>query len=72
MPGGIKGKVKSIIMDKAPSGDQLTMQNQLGFQNGGYQPLADAFNAAFGTAVTATELEGLNTVEDVVVYMESL
>ncbi len=72
MPDGIKGRVKTIIMDKAPSADQLTMQGNLGFTNTVYPQLADAFNAEFGTSVTAAELEGLSTVNDVVVYMESL
>ncbi len=68
MPG--PGKVKIIIMDKAPSGDQLTMQGDLGYTSSDYQGLADAFNAEFGTAVTAAQLEGLATVNDVEVFME--
>ncbi len=66
-----KGKVKAIIIDKAPEGDNLSMQQTLGFVAGEYTVLADAFNLAFGTQVTADELETLTTVNDVVVFMEN-
>lgn len=72
MPGGIKGRVKAIIMDKAPKGDQIKMQAEFGFQTPDYQALATEFNAAFGTQVTESDLSGLQTVDDVVIYMESL
>jgi hypothetical protein len=70
MPG--PGRFKTIIMDKAPSGDQLTMQGDLGYTTADYTVLANTFNAEFGTAVTAADLEGFSTVNDVVVYMEGL
>lgn len=72
MPSDIKGRVKTIIMDKAPQGDSLTMQAQLGFQPSDYDGLAEAFNQAFGTAVTAADLQPLGTVQDVWTYMENL
>ena len=67
-----KGRVKVIIMDKAPNGDQLNMQNELGFQGADYVALANAFNQEFGTQVTAADIDNLPTVQDVVNYMESL
>jgi hypothetical protein len=72
MPGDIKGKVKTIIMDKAPLGDTLNMQAQLGFQPSDYDGLATAFNEALGTSVTAADLQPLSTVKDVYEYMENL
>lgn len=70
MPG--PGRFKTIIMDKAPGGEQLAMQSDLGYTSQDYTVLANAFNAEFGTSVTAAELEGLATVNDVIIYMEGL
>lgn len=67
-----KGRVKTIIIDKAPSGDGLFMQQTMGFSAGNYQPLVDALNAEFGTNVVCADVENLSTVNDVVAYMESI
>ncbi len=67
-----KGRVKTILIDKAPSGDNLSMQQNLGFSSGNYQPLADALNAEFGTTVGPADIENLSTVNDLVAYMESI
>jgi acyl carrier protein len=48
------------------------MQAQLGFQAGDYNELANAFNEAFDTSVTAADLQPLATVQDVYTYMENL
>jgi hypothetical protein len=72
MPSDTKGRVKTIIMDKAPQGDSLNMQAQLGFQPGDYNELANAFNEAFDISVTAADLQPLATVQDVYTYIENL
>lgn len=68
----IKGRVKTIIMDKAPNADNLQMQSEMGYNQPAYQAMVDAFNAEFGTNVQVSDVDHLNTVGDVVVYMESL
>lgn len=68
----VKGRVKTIIMDKAPRADNLLMQQELGFIPGQMDDLAAAFNAEFGTNVSGTNLDNLQTVQDVVAYMESI
>ncbi|MBC7382244.1 MAG: hypothetical protein H7296_04520 [Bacteroidia bacterium] len=65
-------KTKNIIVEKAPLGDNLSMTNVLGFTVADYEPLVDALNTEFGTQVTAADIEPLQTVKDVVVYMESI
>jgi len=72
MAGNNKGRVKTIIIDKAPLGDTLIMQAQLGFQPSDYDELANAFNEAFGTSVTAADLQPLVSVKDVYEYIDSL
>lgn len=69
--GGIRGKVKTIIMDKAPSADSLRMQSNLGFQSGGYTSLTEALNAEFEITLTEAEVEAQATVNDVVLLVES-
>ncbi len=65
------GKVKNIIMDKAPSGSALSMVNDLGYTSGDLQLLADACNTEFGTTITANDLQPLLTVNDVELYVNS-
>ena len=67
----IKGRVKTILIDRAPSADGLSMTITLGFTPGDYQPLADALNKEFNIQVTAAELNPLATINDVVVFIES-
>ncbi len=67
----IRGRVKTIIMDKAPSADSLRMQADMGFQSGGYTSLTDALNAEFSISLTDAEVEAQSTVNDVVLLVES-
>ncbi len=69
--GGVKGKVRSIIMDKAPNADSVTMKAELGFQSGGYTALTDALNLEFGTTLTEAQVDAQNTVGDVITLVES-
>jgi acyl carrier protein len=62
----MKGKFKNIIMDKAPSGEQLTLKAELGYDNNSFQILADALNAEFGTQITVAQLDACNTVADAI------
>jgi len=70
MPG--PGKVKVIIMDKAPNFNSLNMQTTLGFQPADYVTLATTFNQELGTQVTAADIDLFATVEELVAYMETL
>jgi hypothetical protein len=72
MPGPGKGRVKVIIMDKAPNYENLQMQSDLGYDQPAYQAMVDAFNAEFGTNVQVSDVDHLATVGDVVAYMETL
>lgn len=67
-----KGKVKTIIVDKAPNADNLHMQSEMGYNQPAYQAMVDAFNAEFGTNVQVSDVDHLGTVGDVVAYMEGL
>jgi acyl carrier protein len=69
---GDKGpKTKSIIMDKAPNAETVTMKAELGFQSGGYTALTDALNQAFGTTLTEAQVDAQNTVGDVITLVEN-
>lgn len=71
--GGGKGRTKSIILDKAPQGDNVSMSVNLEYHTfADLQPLADALNAEFGTTIMAADLAPLATVGDVWNYVESL
>ncbi|OYU97281.1 MAG: hypothetical protein CFE21_03030 [Bacteroidetes bacterium B1(2017)] len=65
-------RTKQILMDKAPGGQQLNVKNDLAYTTPDYDVLAAALNAAYGTSVTGAELEPLNTVQDVMDYMQNL
>lgn len=71
MPDNIKGRVKTIIVDKAPSADSLDMKAQLGFQAGSYGDLTNALNTEFGISLTEAEVEAQQRVIDVVNLVES-
>ncbi|MCF8254079.1 MAG: acyl carrier protein [Bacteroidia bacterium] len=62
----MSGGQKKIIMDKAPSGEQLTLKVDLGYDNNSFQILADALNAEFGTSITVAQLDACNTVADAI------
>ena len=64
-----KSRVKSIIMDKAPSGNALKMGADMGFTTGDMTPLADAFNLEFNIHINGSDLQPLATVEDVVNFV---
>ena len=69
--GGVKGKVRSIIVDKAPNADSVTMKAELGFQSGSYTALTDALNLEFGTTLTEAQVDAQNTVGDVITLVEN-
>lgn len=69
--GDTKGRVKSIIMDKAPNAESVTMKAQLGFQSGGYTALTEALNQEFGTTLSEAEVDAQNTVGDVITLVEN-
>jgi acyl carrier protein len=69
--GGVKGKVRSIIVDKAPNADSVTMKAELGFQSGGYTALTDALNLELGTTLTEAQVDAQNTVGDVITLVEN-
>jgi hypothetical protein len=71
MADNIKGRVRSIIMDKAANADNLTMQGELGYQSGGYAPLTQELNVAFHLNLTDAEVETQATVLDVINLVES-
>lgn len=67
----IKGRVKSIIMDKAPNAESVRMKAELGFQSGGYTALTEALNLEFGTALTEAQVDAQNSVGDVITLVEN-
>ncbi len=71
MADTVKGKTKKIIMDKAPSGDNLDMKAQMGFQAGSYGDLTNALNTEFNISLTEAEVEAQQRVIDVVNLVES-
>lgn len=71
MADDIRRKVRNIILDKAANADNLTMQGELGYQNGGYAPLTRELNVAFHINLTDAELEAQATVLDVINLVES-
>ena len=66
-----KTRVKSIIMDKAPSGNALKMAADLGYTTGDLTPLADAINLEFNININGIDLQPLDSVEEVVNYVIS-
>ena len=69
--GDTKGRVKSIIMDKAPNAESITMKAELGFQSGGYTDLTNALNQEFSIHLSEAEVDAQNTVGDVITLVES-
>lgn len=69
----IKGKVKTIIMDKsaAPS-DTITLGPDLSYDASNVQVAVDAINSEFGTAVTAEQFLSFQTIGEVGDYVASL
>lgn len=69
--GEIKGKVKTIIMDKssAPS-DDITLGPQLSYDASNSQVAVDAINAEFGTTLTVGAFSGFNNIGQVGDYIE--
>lgn len=71
--GEVKGRVKSIIMDKsaAPS-DSITLGPDLGYNASNVQVAVDAINTEFGTSVTSAEFLSYQTIGQVGDYVASL
>ncbi len=69
----IKGKVKTIIMDKssAPS-DNITLGPELSYNASNAQVAVDAINNEFGTAVTTDQFLSFQTIGEVGDYVASL
>jgi acyl carrier protein len=66
-----KDRTKKIIMDKAPNGDSLKMQADFGFDNASYDELTSALNTEFGTNYNVEDIKPLQTVQDVVTFVET-
>lgn len=69
--GEIRGKVKTIIMDKssAPS-DDITLGPQLSYDASNSQVAVDAINAEFGTTLTVGDFLGFNNIGQVGDFIE--
>ena len=69
----IKGKVKTIIMDKsAAPNDNITLGPQLSYDASNAQVAVDAINTEFGTNVTTEQFLGFQTIGEVGDYVASL
>ena len=73
MADGIRGKVKTIIMDKssAPS-NTITLGPDLGYDASNTQVAADAINTEFGTSVTVNDILAFQNIGQVADYVAGL
>ena len=64
-----RDRFKIIILDKAPAASGLLMQTTLGYNQVSYQELVDAFNQEFGKNISVSDIDTLNTFDEVVSYL---
>jgi acyl carrier protein len=69
--GDVKGKVKTIIMDKTSgANDNITLGTQLNYDASNSAVAVDAINARFGTNLTIAEFLNFNDIGEVGDYIE--
>lgn len=70
---GVKGVVRTIIMDKsAAPNDNITLGPQLSYDAANSQVAVDAINAQFGTNVTVSEFLSFQNIGEVGDYVATL